>query len=440
MIPNQWYAILLSGDVKKNKPHKTRRMGENLVVWRDIEGKVVCQQARCPHKGANLADGRVMGNSVECPYHGFRFDPSGQCVAVPCLGTEARIPPSMRVKSYPVREHLGLIWMWWGEDREVLPDLPIPQEVAEKEKEGTYATMRWTRPVHYTRYIESTLEFYHITFVHRGHWFNSIDYLFLYGTPAKLGLDGRKRYLAATKVENNHLEVDGTTLRYSYDHLEEGTKANCNHYDVIFQFPHMTHVANKQFEVTAWFAPIDDHNTEFILRWYEFPRLRGMLRAERLRRLFPAAGLYMEKWIQDMQDVRVIQGQQPQITQRGASKFVAVDELNAKYVSMRAQLIAEANAGTAGDGKDSAGRDGRELRAAVPGGTGASTNGHTNGHRNGQSNGHSNGAVRAAANGSADGSANGSNGTGRKVKRATASGTPAEPDTARGGADIAASA
>ncbi|MFW6695371.1 Rieske 2Fe-2S domain-containing protein [Streptomyces sp. MAR4 CNX-425] len=340
MIPNQWYVILQSKDVKKNKPTKTRRMGQNLVLWRDLEGNLICQEARCPHKGANLGDGRLKGNSVECPYHGFRFNGQGECVAMPCMGSDARIPKTMRIKSYPVREHLGLIWLWWGEDRAVLPEIEVPTEVADIPL--SHATMSWSRPVNYTRYIESTLEFYHITFVHRDNWFNTVDYVFLHGTPRKLGLDGRRRYLATTKIANNHLEVDGHTLRYTYDHLDEDDPSNANHYEVTFAFPNMTHVVTKQFEVTAWFTPIDEDNTEFILRWYEFPRLKSALRSERLRRLVPAVGLFFEKWIQDMQDVRMIQGQTPKVSRRGASKFVAVDELNAKYVQMRAQLLREA--------------------------------------------------------------------------------------------------
>lgn len=341
MIRNQWYPILLPEDITNDKPFGVKRMGENLVLWRDIEGNLVCQEARCPHKGADLGDGRLRGNSVECRYHGFRYGPDGHCVAVPSLGSDARIPATLKIKRYPVREHVGLIWLWWGDERAELPEILVPSEVADNPR--LYATMRWTRPVHYTRYIESVLEFYHVTFVHRDHWFNAVDYLFLYGTLRKLGLDGRRRYLAATKVENSHLEVDGLTLRYSFDHCEEADPGNTNHYDVTFAFPSMSHIVSKQFEVTAWFAPIDDENTEIILRWYEFPRLKNTLRAERLRKAVPKLSLYMEKWVQDPQDVRVMLRQEPKMSGRGASKFIPIDELNAKYVAMRTKLLAENN-------------------------------------------------------------------------------------------------
>jgi phenylpropionate dioxygenase-like ring-hydroxylating dioxygenase large terminal subunit len=340
MIRNQWYPILLPEDITNDKPTSVRRMGQNLVLWRDIDGNLVCQDARCPHKGADLGDGRMKGNSVECRYHGLRFGPDGACVAIPALGAGARIPGALKVETYPVRERNGLIWMWWGDKREQLPEIEIPPEVEDDSVE--YATLRWTRPVHYTRYIESVLEFYHVTYVHRDHWFNWVDYFFLYGTLRKFGLDGRERYLASTKVENSHLEVDGMTLRYSFDGVEEDDPTNRNHYDVIFTFPSMSHIVSKQFQVTAWFAPIDDEHTEIILRWYEYPRLKSVLRTPGLRRLIPRLSLYMEKWVQDPQDVRVLLRQEPKISARGVSKFIAVDELNAKYVAMRTQLLQDA--------------------------------------------------------------------------------------------------
>ncbi|HXR72254.1 aromatic ring-hydroxylating dioxygenase subunit alpha [Actinocrinis sp.] len=408
MIPNQWYPILLPEDVTNDKPTGVRRMGQNLVVWRDIDGNLVCQDARCPHKGANLGDGRLKGNSVECRYHGFRYGPDGNCVAIPALGSDARIPATLSIQRYPVREVNGLIWLWWGDERpeHELPDVQIPSEVADNPR--LHATMHWTRPVHYTRYIESVLEFYHVTYVHRDHWFNYVDYLFLYGTLRKFGLDGRERYLAATKVENSHLEVDGQTLRYSFDHVEEEDPTNTNHYDVTFTFPSMSHIVSKQFEVTAWFAPIDDEHTEIFLRWYEFPRLKGVLRNDRLRRLVPRLSLYMEKWVQDPQDVRVLLGQEPKVSERGVSKFIPVDELNAKYVSMRTKLLQEAAAaGSAGTRSSAAGN--RALNRGETSPSGSSGDGSTNGAAAKNGAARKNGAVNGASPAKAK-AANGSNG------------------------------
>ncbi|WP_435615239.1 Rieske 2Fe-2S domain-containing protein [Streptomyces coelicoflavus] len=395
MIPNQWYPIVETQEVRNDKPLGVRRMGQDLVLWRDIDGNLVCQGARCPHKGANLGDGRMKGNTIECPYHGFRYGADGACRVIPAMGAQARIPGSLRVATYPVREQFGLVWMWWGDERPAadLPPVQAPPEVTDNQK--LYATKRWTRPVHYTRYIESLLEFYHVTYVHRDHWFNYIDYLLLYGTPSKLGLDGRERYLAATRITNHHVETEaeGQTIRYSFDHCQEDDPANTTHYVITFTFPCMVHVQTEQFETTSWLVPIDDENTEHILRWYEYEQVKPVLRIEPLRRLLPWASLYMEKWVQDPQDVRIMEHQEPKISAGGVNKFIPVDEMNAKYVSMRAKLIADAAAArepapapttpSAGEAArepapapDEAGREGTPARATAGGrGTGGGRRG-----------------------------------------------------------------
>ena len=339
MIPNQWYAVLRSQDVRSDRPTGARRMGQELVFWRDTSGRVIGQSARCPHKGANLADGRLRGDSIGCPYHDFRFDQTGACTVVPCLGSEARIPKGMRIASYPVREQNGLVWLWWGDDRAVLPEVQVPTEVADKP--AVYATSTWSQPVHYTRYIESLLDFYHVPVVHRDHWFNWADYLGWGGTLRKLGFDGRRRYLAMTKVDNSRLTVDGLTLRHYFDLCEEGDDTNRNFLQVTFTFPGMVHIHTEPFDVTIWMTPIDDENTQVMFRWYEDPHLTDVLRFAPLRRLVPRVALFAQKRVQEKQDMRVVTRIEPRISERGVNKFVAVDELNAKYLAMRDRLKRE---------------------------------------------------------------------------------------------------
>ncbi|MCI3934224.1 aromatic ring-hydroxylating oxygenase subunit alpha [Streptomyces sp. AN091965] len=342
MIPNQWYPILRTEDVKRDAPTGVKRLGEELVLWRDLSGKLVCQSARCPHKGANLSGGRVVGNSLACPYHGFRYDAGGACRLIPALGTEGRIPASLRIDTYEVREQHGLVWLWWGEQREELPDIELPHELAEHPR--PYRTITWSRPVHYTRYIESLLEFYHVTFVHRDHWANIIDYTFMYGSWRKLWTDGRERYIAANKIVNHRVDVDGTTIRSTFDQCEEGNPSNIWHFDLIYQAPCMTHVRQGLLEVTTWLTPIDEENTQAIMRLWEYPLLKRMVPVKALRTLILKASLQMEKHVQDQQDNAIMARQEPKVSERGVNKLIAPDEMNAKYLQMRDRLKAEARA------------------------------------------------------------------------------------------------
>lgn len=339
MIPDQWYPILRSQDVRPNKPTGARRLGEDLVVWRDTAGRLVCQSARCPHKGANLADGRLRGDTLGCPYHDFRFGPDGECKAVPCLGSEARIPKSLRVATYPVRESNGLVWMWWGRRTDPLPEVQVPSEVADNPL--LHATATWTQPVHYTRYIESLLDFYHVPIVHRDHWFNAFDYVGGSGTPRKLGLDGKQRYFAMTKVENSTLEVEGTTIRNTFDLCAENDPTNRQHLNVTFTFPCMVHIDAEPFDITVWMTPVDDGHTQVFYRWWEDPHLM-FLRSPRLRRVLPRLALFAQKRVQEVQDMKVVSQVRPRVSERGMNKFVAADELNARYLVMRDRLKREA--------------------------------------------------------------------------------------------------
>ncbi|MBS2534575.1 aromatic ring-hydroxylating dioxygenase subunit alpha [Catenulispora sp. NF23] len=340
MIPDQWYAITRSQDIRNDRPVGVRRLGMDLVLWRSTDGTLVCQSARCPHKGANMADGRLRGDTLGCPYHDFRFDADGRCVLAPCLGSEARIPKSMRLDTHVVREEAGLIWLWWGRRTEPLPEVQIPPEV--RDKPELYATSSWSQPVNYTRYIESLLDFYHVPVVHRDHWFNWFDYVGWSGTAKHLGLDGRRRYFAMTKVENSRLSVDGTTLRHDFDLCQEGDPTNRAPMNVTFTFPGMVHIHTEPFDVTIWMTPIDEEHTQVLFRWYEDAHLKKALRLPALRRLIPRMALFAQKRVQEVQDMRVVRQIQPRVTGRQVNRFVAVDELNAKYVVMRDQLKKQA--------------------------------------------------------------------------------------------------
>lgn len=100
-LQNKWWVIAESKAIGK-QPAALKRLGEDLVLWRDNNGKIVCQSQYCAHRGASLALGKVVEGCIECPYHGFRFAASGNCTLIPCEGEDTRISNKMRVKNYVV--------------------------------------------------------------------------------------------------------------------------------------------------------------------------------------------------------------------------------------------------------------------------------------------------------------------------------------------------
>lgn len=91
MIPNQWYIILESREVSKNQVIGVRRLGENLVVWRNSQGKLGAAIDKCPHRGIALSKGKVKNDNLECPFHGFQYDPGGKCKLIPANGKAASV-------------------------------------------------------------------------------------------------------------------------------------------------------------------------------------------------------------------------------------------------------------------------------------------------------------------------------------------------------------
>ncbi|HEX4765166.1 MAG TPA: aromatic ring-hydroxylating dioxygenase subunit alpha [Lichenihabitans sp.] len=110
-LKNAWYVAAWDHEIGRDLTPKTI-LGENVVLYRKQDGAAAALEDACPHRKLPLSMGRIKGDEVECGYHGLTFDCSGTCTRVP--GAE-RVPHVARVRSYPVQERYGLLWIWMGE-------------------------------------------------------------------------------------------------------------------------------------------------------------------------------------------------------------------------------------------------------------------------------------------------------------------------------------
>jgi phenylpropionate dioxygenase-like ring-hydroxylating dioxygenase large terminal subunit len=113
-----WYWTLPSNELKKGKVKPVKLMGREIVVYRTKDGNVVAQDAHCPHRGANFCLGHVESDGIRCQYHRWKFDESGQCVDIPIRD----VPVNVKVRTWPVEDKYGMIWVWTGET----PRYPVP--------------------------------------------------------------------------------------------------------------------------------------------------------------------------------------------------------------------------------------------------------------------------------------------------------------------------
>jgi phenylpropionate dioxygenase-like ring-hydroxylating dioxygenase large terminal subunit len=124
MLENSWYCAAWSHELSHNGAVLGRKLlNRNIALFRDSHGQVHAICAVCPHRGADLARGRVIDDVIECPLHGWRFDAKGKCVCVPSQPGDVKLPHAY-TPSYLVTELQGMIWIWLGAERELVPNPP----------------------------------------------------------------------------------------------------------------------------------------------------------------------------------------------------------------------------------------------------------------------------------------------------------------------------
>jgi len=173
MFINFWYVAGWSKDVGE-EPVKVRMLDHNFVLFRDEDGVVHCLSNTCVHRGGSLSQGKVVGNCVQCPYHGWQFDGAGVCQKVPSLGGDAKPPARAQVDAYPTEERYGLIFAFLGD----LPaaERPPIMEIPEFDQEGWRCTiLDYEWQANYERSIENGLDPAHNEFVHPTHGFEGAN-------------------------------------------------------------------------------------------------------------------------------------------------------------------------------------------------------------------------------------------------------------------------
>lgn len=121
LLRRYWHPVGCSNLVT-SKPRRIKLLGEELVLYRGESGKPALMELRCAHRNVALDYGRVEGDSIRCPYHGWLYDETGACVAQPCEA-EPKIVPGMHLKGYRTEEVSGLIFAYVGPDP--APVLPL---------------------------------------------------------------------------------------------------------------------------------------------------------------------------------------------------------------------------------------------------------------------------------------------------------------------------
>jgi len=166
MYINFWYPIALSGEITNEEPLAVQIMSLNFVAFRDTAGKAHVLSNTCIHRGGALARGKVNGDCVACPYHGWEFGADGKCTLIPTLAPGKKMPGRAKVDSYPVDERYGIVFAFLGDlpEAERPPMLDIPE--FEDPNWRANELVVFEVDAFYQRSIENGLDGAHNEFVH----------------------------------------------------------------------------------------------------------------------------------------------------------------------------------------------------------------------------------------------------------------------------------
>lgn len=160
-FPNGWFAVGFSRELPAGGVLARRLAGQDLVLFRTASGQPCMLDAYCPHLGAHLAHGgTVEGETIRCPFHGFRFDPGGTCVAT---GYGTNPPPTANTHPWPLREVNGLL-MTYLNDRGDPLDWEIP--TLDDREWGRWLTRTYTLQTHPQESSENGVDLGHLAWVH----------------------------------------------------------------------------------------------------------------------------------------------------------------------------------------------------------------------------------------------------------------------------------
>lgn len=291
MTFNQWYPVFTSKDLR-SKPIGIERFGKQWVLWRQSDGTAIMQPAWCPHRGASLAQGRVVGDELQCPWHGFRFDAVGHCTCAPCDGT---VPQGGRLDntSLVANEAHGLIWAWWGDGEPAqLPSFELMDDDPRCAFEAQYEL-----PYHYSRMVETNLDIHHTPFVH-GNVLRGLGH----------------------EVTEAHLEEDDRGFKFRANLGRTGERGTLP-FELEYCAPTLVRIAlTEKLQIVVGIAPVNDTRSWMWFRYYQrYTRIPG------IRKLISWISVKLELWIIQKQDWRIFSGMHPGAMEDVNYHFVNAD-------------------------------------------------------------------------------------------------------------------
>lgn len=283
VLRRYWQPAALTEELNTKRPVvPVRLLGEDLVLFRDEEGKLGLIQRHCPHRGADMCFGRLEDNGLRCPFHGWHFNRDGQCVEQPAEPEGSKMHEQIRARSYPVVERAGIVWAYMGPGE--APAFPAFDCFAAPDTHVFAFKGLWE--CNWLQAMEVGIDPAHASFLHR--FLQDEDPADAYGKQFRdkaVNTD-----LPMTKLLRDYPrpEVSADETPYGLKitalrHLDDGRV----HVRITNQiFPEAICIPmSREMTITQWHVPIDDENCYWysIFTSFDKPVDKKLMREQRLK-------------------------------------------------------------------------------------------------------------------------------------------------------------
>ena len=167
LFRSYWIPALLSEELPENEcpPVRVKLLSERLLAFRDTQGRYGLIDEFCAHRGVSLWFGRNEENGLRCPYHGWKYDVTGQCLEVPSEPAESTFCQRVKLKSYPLIERGGILWTYMGDPAR---QPPLPEfEFALVPPAHRFVAKR-IQESNWLQALEGGIDSSHVSWLHRG--------------------------------------------------------------------------------------------------------------------------------------------------------------------------------------------------------------------------------------------------------------------------------
>lgn len=267
--PNHWYVVARSDEVT-DQPIGRIIWGVAIVLFRDAAGTIQALEDRCPHRQVKLSQGEVVEGELECIYHGWRFNATGNCTHVPYLAANQQLP-TCTIKHYPVQDLDGFIWLFPGDRAYLDTHNPQPLRLPEWDHLNYIATVSLIDvQAHYSFLIENLMDMYH----GRLH-----DNYQAWADPVLAHLEASPTHVEVLYNAQSYYRID-KIWSVSQLFFPSLRRLHPEELRVSYVYPHWISTLGQDFKICCLFCPVSPTSTRAYL--VHFTSLQAFHRLHKL--------------------------------------------------------------------------------------------------------------------------------------------------------------